>query len=55
MYKCAFCRQPLAWKSAWRGRQHLLYCNEFCAETEDIDLARTQPDHLAASEQYDGR
>jgi hypothetical protein len=55
MYKCTFCSQPLAWKSAWRGRQHLLYCNEFCAETEDIDFPRTQPNQPAGSERHDGR
>jgi hypothetical protein len=35
MYTCAFCKRPVNWNAAWRGREQRLYCNEFCAETED--------------------
>src|SRR5829696_9039607 len=36
MHTCAFCKQPVNWKSAWRGHEQRLYCNEFCAEDEDF-------------------
>jgi hypothetical protein len=55
MFTCTFCSRPLDWKSAWRGRQERMYCNEFCAETEDMDFPRTQLEQFAARPQHDGR
>ena len=55
MFNCTFCNQPLDWKSAWRGREQRMYCNEFCAETEDMDFPRMQPEQVAGAEQHEAR
>jgi len=36
MLRCALCRRPLMETAAWKGRGERYYCNEFCAEAEEI-------------------
>ena len=35
---CAACGRALAETSAWKGSGERFYCNDFCAEAEEIDI-----------------
>jgi hypothetical protein len=55
MHTCAFCKREVDWKSAWRGREQRLYCNEFCAEDEDFTFPLMQTGQNAGGGQPHGR
>ena len=51
---CAACGRALAETSAWKGSGERFYCNDFCAEAEEIDInliryavSIKSPEHLA--------
>ena len=39
MTKCAHCGNVLDPGTAWKGRGASFYCNEFCAESEDMQIS----------------
>jgi hypothetical protein len=36
LLECAACGRPLQPTAAWKGHGERFYCNEFCAEADDI-------------------
>ncbi len=43
MLRCAFCGRALKETAAWKGRGERYYCNDFCAEAEEIDFPPLVP------------
>jgi hypothetical protein len=37
--RCVFCDRPLEIRSAWKGARDRFYCSEFCADSEESELA----------------
>jgi len=36
LLECTACGRPLRPTAAWKGHGERFYCNEFCAESDDI-------------------
>jgi hypothetical protein len=41
--RCTCCGRPIDPKSTWKGTGNHFYCSEFCADSEQPEVAQTAP------------